>query len=89
MVRVQLTQEKVQKSMSTTLPRSSARVSGGLLIQRTIPVKSGTCSRPEEGASDVAASPGEPPPGSAEGWATATPTVSATTTARTAPSAQR
>ena len=40
MVRTQLTHEKVQKSTSTTLPRSPPRVSGGLLIQPSSPVKS-------------------------------------------------
>ena len=41
MVRTQLTHEKVQKSMSTTLPRRSARVSGVVLSQPSMPVKSG------------------------------------------------
>ena len=41
MVRTQLTHENVQKSMSTTLPRRSARVSGVLLSQPSMPVKSG------------------------------------------------
>ena len=41
MVRTQLTHENVQKSMSTTLPRRSARVSGVVLSQPSMPVKSG------------------------------------------------
>src|ERR1035438_8288695 len=45
MVRTQLTHEKVQKSMSTTLPRRSARVSGVVLSHPSIPVKSGATTR--------------------------------------------
>ena len=45
MVRTQLTHEKVQKSMSTTLPRRSARVSGGVLSHPSMPVKSGAPTR--------------------------------------------
>src|ERR1700683_5368461 len=45
MVRTQLTHENVQKSMSTTLPRSSDRVSGGLLSQPSIPTKLGASWR--------------------------------------------
>ena len=45
MVRTQLTHENVQKSMRTTLPRRSARVSGGLLSQPSMPVKSGASGR--------------------------------------------
>ena len=41
MVRTQLTHENVQKSMSTTLPRRSARVSGVVLSHPSMPVKSG------------------------------------------------
>ena len=45
MVRTQLTHENVQKSMSTTLPRRSARVSGVVLSQPSMPVKSGAGCR--------------------------------------------
>ena len=40
-VRRQLMHEYVQKSIRTTLPRSDAIVSGGLLNQCDMPVKSG------------------------------------------------
>ncbi len=45
MVRTQLTHEKVQKSMRTTLPLRSASVSGGLLSHPSMPVKFGAAAR--------------------------------------------
>lgn len=38
---MQLMHEYVQKSTSTTLPRNWSSVSGGLLCQRSMPVKAG------------------------------------------------
>src|ERR1700704_6524546 len=64
MVRVQLTQEKVQKSTSTTLPRRPSRCRGELLIHRAMPVKSGTGWRsPEADSGGGGRAP--PPPYSA------------------------
>ncbi len=44
-MRTQLTQEKVQKSMSTTLPRRSASVSGVVFSHPSMPVKPGAGER--------------------------------------------
>jgi len=51
MVRTQLTHENVQKSTSTTRPRRPASVRGGLLIQPSIPAKSGAATRSLAGSS--------------------------------------
>src|SRR6202035_44827 len=83
MVRTQFTQENVQKSTRTTWPFSAASVSGGLLIQPSMPVNSGAAVRSLTGSTPADASPDSDCIGG-RNTVTSTTTPIKTTTARSA-----